>query len=123
MAEEKKGLFARMFGPKKSGCCGYSIEEIPEEGAWSKALQPARPQSTGSSCCGSAAMVSIIDIGGSQVGIVGLREAIAEVKGLGLSGEDQIKRELLDRIKRQNYVAQGDEEAYGEALWREYLMK
>lgn len=68
-------------------------------------------------------MVPIIDIGGSQVGIVGLRETIAEIKRLGLTDEAQIKRELLDRIKRQNYIAEGDEEAYGEALWREYLAK
>ncbi len=123
MAEEKKGLFARMFGPKKSECCSFTIEEIPEEEVSSNAAQPVRSQSAGSSCCGSAPTVPIIDIGGAPVGVVGLREIIAEVKGLGLDGEAQIKRELLDRIKRQNYVAQGDEEAYGEALWREYLVK
>ncbi|MFN2269161.1 MAG: hypothetical protein ABR542_02170 [Desulfonatronovibrio sp.] len=28
--EEKKGLFSRLFGLEKSGCCNTRIEEIPE---------------------------------------------------------------------------------------------
>jgi len=47
MTEEKKdGFFKRLFGGKKEGCCGVTIEEVPEESAEkeSDATQP-------SGCC------------------------------------------------------------------------
>jgi hypothetical protein len=71
MAENvKKGLWARIFGTEKSGCCGVRIEEVTEEeaqipdeanagaGQTSGASQAAsdtpqpRPPRSGSKCCG-----------------------------------------------------------------------
>jgi hypothetical protein len=37
MAEPKKeGLFKRLFGGKKAGCCGVKIEEVKKEGGQEK---------------------------------------------------------------------------------------
>jgi len=33
MTEEKKGIWARIFGAKKSSCCNMRIEEVSEEGS------------------------------------------------------------------------------------------
>lgn len=97
----KKGLLSRIMGRQVGGsccsssCCGVRIEEIPHA----------------------------IDVEGIQVGILGLEEAIEEVKRLRLENEEQMKRELLDRVNRRNYIPAGREEAYREALWREYLLE
>jgi len=49
MAEiEKEGFFKRLFGGKKTGCCGVEIKEVKEEDAGEKL--PSAP-STG--CCTS----------------------------------------------------------------------
>ena len=52
MAEEKKeGIFAKLFGGKKSGCCNMKIEEIPEEQQTGDAEK--QPACGPSCCCGS----------------------------------------------------------------------
>ena len=33
MTEKKEGFFKRLFGGKKTNCCGVKIEEIKEEDA------------------------------------------------------------------------------------------
>ncbi len=55
MAEQKKGIFARLFGqkPKSNCCCNVEVEEIPDEDQ-EKAPQQARSTDRGSSCCGPA---------------------------------------------------------------------
>lgn len=55
MAEEKKGIFARLFGQqqKSGGCCNVRIEEISEEEE-EKTPQQIRSLGGGSSCCGPA---------------------------------------------------------------------
>lgn len=73
-------------------------------------------------CCGDSG-VRIIMVDGDQVGIIGLDETLAQVRSLGLTDEERIKEELLERVKRQNYVPPGQEPYYREALWREYVKK
>ncbi|MGB9887214.1 MAG: hypothetical protein ACPLPT_07645 [Moorellales bacterium] len=74
------------------------------------------------SCCGPSGL-RIIEVGGDQVGIIGLDEALAEVRSLGLADEEAIKDELLRRISTRNYIPEGDEPHYRKALYREYLRK
>jgi hypothetical protein len=53
MAEGKKGLLARIFGPKESGCCGVEFVK-PETDARPKEAEnaTAAPKERGA-CCGS----------------------------------------------------------------------
>jgi hypothetical protein len=60
---------------------------------------------------------------GSKVGIMDLDEIIKEVVDLKLAGNDQIKAELLRRVKSRNYVAPSAEEEYSTALLLEYQVK
>lgn len=115
---EKKGLFPRLFGKQGSSCCDVRIEEIPKENR----EQVAGEKPGGSSCCcgGSMPNVQIIDVNGEQTGIIGLQESIAEVKKLKLADQEQVKDELIQRVRQRNYITPGWEEAYREALWREY---
>lgn len=54
MAEEKKGLFVRLFGGQKKGnCCSMKIEEIPEEEG-DETPRQVSPLRRGSACCGPA---------------------------------------------------------------------
>jgi hypothetical protein len=64
MAEEKKGIFARLFGQQqKSGsCCNMRIVEITEEDE-DKTPPQGRPEGHGSSCCAPAPEVQ--ETGGS----------------------------------------------------------
>ncbi|MBC7343755.1 MAG: hypothetical protein H5U02_15140 [Clostridia bacterium] len=115
---EKKGLLSRIFGKQGSGCCDVRIEEIPEE----ENREQATGKNFGGSCCcgGPVPNAEIVNIDGKQTGIVGLKEAIAEVKKLKLTDQEQIKDELLARVRQRNYISPGREKAYREALWREY---
>ncbi len=45
----KKGIFAKLFGAKKSCCCNVRIEEIPEDGTPAPGAAGAPP-----SCCRGA---------------------------------------------------------------------
>lgn len=116
---EKKGLFSRFFGKQGSSCCDVRIEEIPEE---EDREQVGGEKLGGSNCCCGGPMpnVQIIDVNGEQTGIIGLQEAIGEVKKLKLADQEQVKDELIHRVRQRNYINPGWEEAYREALWREY---
>lgn len=58
MAEQKKGIFGRLFGQqqKSGGCCSVRIEEISEEDE-EKTPQQIQPVGRRSSCCGPAPKV------------------------------------------------------------------
>lgn len=73
-------------------------------------------------CCPAAAgkTVKKLDIDGVIVGVSGLDAIIGEVLELKLDDEKEIKKELLDRVKSENYVNPKREEAYAEALLKEY---
>ncbi|KQM11699.1 hypothetical protein AOA80_06600 [Methanomassiliicoccales archaeon RumEn M1] len=64
--------------------------------------------------------VKQIEINGKLIGIDGLDEAIAEVRGMGLTDDATITEELLKRVKRSNYVPTGRVKDYGEALLKEF---
>ena len=58
MTDQKTGWLARLLGLQKAqktgGCCSYTIEEIPEEGAADEALDQSAPAGQRPSCCGPA---------------------------------------------------------------------
>jgi hypothetical protein len=60
---------------------------------------------------------------GFEVGINNLESILGEVFDLGLTDAADIKRELLERVRVSNYIAQGAEKEYSTALYDMYRRK
>lgn len=60
---------------------------------------------------------------GFRVGIMDLDNILREVAALNLTDNQEIKRELLERVKECNYVAASAEKEYTAALFQEYQRK
>ena len=60
---------------------------------------------------------------GFQVGIANLDSILKEVADLKLTDAEAIKKELLKRVKVNNYVASSAEYDYSVALFQEYRRK
>ncbi len=58
-------------------------------------------------------------IGRASVGLIGLDQALAEVIGLALP-EKEAADLLFEKISKQNYVPEGGDQLYRDALLREY---
>ena len=72
------------------------------------------------SCCAKP-IATIIKVGNSDAGIVGLGAALRNVYISGVKDEEQIKTNLLQWVKGfGNYIAPGTEAVYKDALLREY---
>ena len=74
-------------------------------------------------CCAAAAarMIKKLTLpDGFQVGILSLESILREIADLKLVDAETIKKELLKRVKIYNYVAPAADNAYSEALLREY---
>lgn len=63
-----------------------------------------------------------IEISGMPIGIEGLDEILEEVKGLGLKEEKELKKVLLEKVERRNYIPSNRKELYAQALYEEYLV-
>ncbi len=72
-----------------------------------------------SRCCDLAGL-GFIEVEGRRVGIVGLREAIAEVAELGLSEPHAVGEALLARVERWNWIPPERRGAYAKALRAAY---
>jgi hypothetical protein len=73
-------------------------------------------------CCAKP-IATIIQVGDFLAGIVGLEKAIQNVYILRLTDEQQIKNDLLQRVRDfGNYVTPSTEEDYKRALFREYKL-
>jgi hypothetical protein len=74
-------------------------------------------------CCqlDAARRVKRIYLDGTAIGISRFDDIITEVAELELEDEEQIKSELVVRIKKFNYVPSGAEEAYAEAALDVFL--
>lgn len=73
-------------------------------------------------CCGTQIVGSRqIDVGGRKVGILGLDETFKEYLKRGKKPEDLTGNELLEDLKKFNFIAEGAEEVYKKAFLREYL--
>ena len=65
--------------------------------------------------------VTQIKVGGSRVGIIGLKSVLSEVaRFCGAQSEEEIRDELLRRLNQRNYIAESSREAYGHAFLREF---
>jgi NAD-dependent dihydropyrimidine dehydrogenase PreA subunit len=63
----------------------------------------------------------MIEVGGKEVGLVGLDELFVEMSERASKAEPgALRRELLEGVARRNYVPQGMEEAYADALYRAF---
>lgn len=72
------------------------------------------------SCCRKP-VVTIIKVGDSESGIVGLEEMFKNIYTSGTTSEGDIKSKLLTQTKDYgNYITRGMEETYRDALLREY---
>jgi len=59
-------------------------------------------------------------VDGKETGIDRLDDILADVLALGLSGEDEVREELLRRVRAFNYVPTKKTDAYAAALMAEY---
>ncbi len=64
--------------------------------------------------------VRYIKVGNINVGIVGLDEILFNVYILGIEDEVLIKKELVEMLKKKNYIPENMEDLYSEAFLREY---
>jgi hypothetical protein len=70
--------------------------------------------------CGSFAVSQVL-VGLHRVGIVGLNQACEKASGAGLVGRQEIVDFLVAELAADNFIPNGQEEAYRIAIWREYL--
>ena len=65
--------------------------------------------------------VSQINVGGSRVGIIGLKSILSEVaESCADRSDEEIRAELLKRLNQRNYIAGSSREKYGQAFLREF---
>lgn len=63
---------------------------------------------------------SLISIGGTGIGIIGLKTALEEVAKFKGRPDKEIQEMLLDRLKKNNYIPENVKEEYGRAFLREF---
>jgi NAD-dependent dihydropyrimidine dehydrogenase PreA subunit len=61
-----------------------------------------------------------IEIDGRLIGIVGLRAAFEDLSRSEQEDEEELKRALYEHAADKNYVPEGLEDAYAEAIYRAY---
>lgn len=61
-----------------------------------------------------------ISIGGNRIGLVDIDEIFEQVRALGISDPEELKRMLLEKVKAGNYVPPKLEKVYMEDLLDEY---
>jgi hypothetical protein len=72
------------------------------------------------SCCAKP-VTRTIKVGDFEAGLVGLDQALQNVFIAGVKGDEEIKKELLRRVRDfGNYVSGSREDDYKQALLREY---
>ncbi|MEO0254309.1 MAG: thioredoxin family protein [candidate division WOR-3 bacterium] len=64
-------------------------------------------------------MIEKIKVKGIEVGIKGLKEIFEIVKGMNISEEEK-KKEILKRVKSENYIPSEAEKDFEESLWKEF---
>jgi small redox-active disulfide protein 2 len=64
--------------------------------------------------------LAYITVSGNSVGIAGLKAILEEVASMGIVAQEQLKTELLRRVRRGNYVPESAEPRYAQALLHKY---
>lgn len=72
--------------------------------------------------CAADALFGIrtITVNGRTVGIARLCDAIADVRAMGLTGNEPLKAALVARVGKDNYIPEKLSGEYAEALLAEY---
>jgi len=75
-----------------------------------------------SGCCCGTRIVGLrqINVGGRSTGIMGLDETFKEYYQKGKRPDDSVGDELVEDLRKLNFIAEGAEEMYKEAFLREY---
>ena len=72
-------------------------------------------------CCGTRIVgLRQINVGGRSTGIMGLDETFQEYFKKGKKPEDSTGNELVEDLKKLNFIAEGAEEMYKKAFLMEY---
>ncbi len=64
--------------------------------------------------------ITIISIEGIKIGLIGLGDVFDNVKKMNLSDESELKNQLLEQVRVQNYVPDSRADDYAQTLLREY---
>jgi small redox-active disulfide protein 2 len=65
--------------------------------------------------------ISQIKVGGSRVGIIGLKSILSEVaERCSIQADEEISAELLKRLNERNYIPESSRKKYGQAFLREF---
>lgn len=64
--------------------------------------------------------ITIISIEGIKIGLIGLGDVFDNVKKMNLSDESELKNQLLEQVRVQNYLPDSRADDYATALLREY---
>jgi len=64
--------------------------------------------------------ITQLNIAGQKIGFFGLSEILKNLQQKNLSDEADLKRELLQQVRVQNYLPDSRAEDYAQALLREY---
>ena len=64
--------------------------------------------------------VTLVHIGGVKIGILGLEMSFEGIKQLKIGDEDELKRALVQQIRKKNYIPSSKEEEYTEGLYTAY---
>jgi hypothetical protein len=77
---------------------------------------------SGSGCCCGTRIVGLrkINVGGRSTGIMGLDETFKECFKKGKKPDDPVGDELVEDLKKLNFIAEGAEEMYKKAFLAEY---
>jgi uncharacterized metal-binding protein len=70
--------------------------------------------------CGSGVPVQQVAVGGRSVTLIALPAILRQFRDAGKAPDERTARELLEQVRIYNPVAASEEEAYGEALLKEY---
>lgn len=62
----------------------------------------------------------MIWVGANRVGIISLEKVFEELKTQGIQGDAHLKTELIQRVKKRNYIPPTVEDSYAVALLDEY---
>jgi small redox-active disulfide protein 2 len=69
----------------------------------------------------NAEEITQVKIGRHRIGIIGLKPTLAEVaETCADQSNEEIRGELLKRLKKQNYIPESSKEKYGRAFLREF---
>ena len=64
--------------------------------------------------------VNMVCVGGQRVSIIGLQTVFEEVKAQGAQSDEQVKDELIARVKKKNYIPPSAQNEYAAALADEF---